>query len=120
MMIIDEVKNWILESRDRLLSGEFSEKDLQKLEDVIVQSPQKILYIYSKSTNMRSAIAGWSQYDPTIPHEPTLPSQEVPYESVLDAVADGWRIVQFPRPELRPFSDVDNCYLGYEFILERQ
>ena len=57
--------------------------------------------------------------DPTQPHRPTLPSQEPPYGSVLEAVADGWRIVQFPIAELRRFSDVDNDYLGYEFILEK-
>ena len=68
---------------------------------------------------MRSAIASWALYDPTVPYEPTLPSQDVPYDSVIEAVNDGWRIVQFPRAELYQFSDIDNTYLGYEFILEK-
>ena len=78
-----------------------------------------MLYLYSKSTSMRSAIASWALYDPTVSYEPTLPSQDAPYDSVIEAVNDGWRIVQFPRAELYQFSDIDNAYLGYEFILEK-
>ena len=40
-----------------------------------------------------------------------------PVTGRIEAVNDGWRIVQFPRAELYQFSDVDNTYLGYEFIL---
>ena len=88
--------------------------------EVLLAEPrQLVLYLYSKSTNMRSAIASWALYDPTVPYEPTLPSQDVPYDSVIEAVNDGWRIVQFPRAELYQFSDIDNTYLGYEFILEK-
>ena len=68
---------------------------------------------------MRSHIAGWVLYDPDKPDGPELPSQESPYESVMAAVSDGWRIVQFPISKLYSFSDVDNDYLGYEFVLEK-
>jgi hypothetical protein len=51
--------------------------------------------------------------------EPTLPAQEPPYASVLAAVADGWRIVQFPDAKLYAYQGVDNDYLGFEFILEK-
>ena len=37
----------------------------------------------------------------------------------MDAVSDGWRVVQFPREELHPFADTDNSYIGYGFILEK-
>ena len=67
----------------------------------------------------QSPLGAWALYDPAAADEPVLPSQEAPYASVLDAVRDGWRIVQFPRPELHRFSDLDNAYLGFEFILER-
>lgn len=117
--MIAELRSWLIESRDKVRSGAFSEADLALVEEWVAQSPQKVLYLYSKSTNMRSPLAGWAHYDPAQSHEPTLPSQEAPYESVIDALADGWRVVQFPRPELRSFSDVDNFYLGYEFVLER-
>ena len=113
------VKQWLAESRQKLQTGDLTEADLQGLEALLTEPRQLVLYLYSKSTNMRSAIASWALYDPTVPHEPTLPSQDVPYDSVIEAVNDGWRIVQFPRAELYQFSDVDNTYLGYEFILEK-
>ena len=113
------VKQWLTESRKKLQNGDFTETDLQGLEVLLTEPRQLILYLYSKSTNMRSAIASWALYDPTVPYEPTLPSQDVPYDSVIEAVNDGWRIVQFPRAELYQFSDIDNTYLGYEFILEK-
>ena len=113
------VKHWLAESRKKLQAGNFTETDLQQLETLLTAPRQMVLYLYSKSTNMRSAIASWALYDPTVPYEPTLPSQDVPYDSVIEAVNDGWRIVQFPRAELYQFSDIDNSYLGYEFILEK-
>ena len=113
------VKQWLAESRQKLQTGDLTEADLQALETLLTEPRQLVLYLYSKSTNMRSAIASWALYDPTVPYEPTLPSQDVPYDSVIEAVNDGWRIVQFPRVELYQFSDVDNTYLGYEFILEK-
>ena len=40
-------------------------------------------------------------------------------QAIIDAIKDGWRIVQFPITKLHHFSDADNDYLGYEFILEK-
>ncbi len=113
------VKGWLDESRKKLQAGNFTEADLQRLEVLLTKPRQMVLYLYSKSTSMRSAIASWALYDPTVSYKPTLPSQDAPYDSVIEAVNDGWRIVQFPRAELYQFSDVDNAYLGYEFILEK-
>ena len=117
--MVTTVKQWLDESRKKLQTGGFTEADLQGLEVLLTKPRQMVLYLYSKSTNMRSAIASWALYDPTVSYEPTLPSQETPYDSVIEAVNDGWRIVQFPRAELYQFSDIDNTYLGYEFILEK-
>ena len=113
------VKQWIDASRAKLRSGDFTEADLLRLEALLAERTQMVLYLYSKSSNMRSPIVGWALYDATKPHEPTLPSQEAPFSSVIEAVHDGWRIVQFPISKLYQFSDIDNDYLGYEFILEK-
>ena len=80
---------------------------------------QKLLYLCSKSSHPRSPIISWELYDPDEPHQPTLPSQEPLYNSVLDALADGWRILQLPIPQLYSFSELDNDYLSFEFVLER-
>ena len=113
------IKEWINSCIEKLNAGELTETDLRGVTDILVGKKQLILYLYSKSTNLRSPLGGWALYDATATDEPVLPSQDAPYTSVLDAVNDGWRIVQFPRPELYNFTDVDNAYLTYEFILEK-
>ena len=113
------VKNWLAQSREKLVTTTLSAADLNRLETLLSEPRQQVLYLYSKSTNMRSPLASWALYDPTVPQEPTLPNAEPPYESVLAAMADGWRVVQFPIAKLYDYEDQDNDYLGFEFALER-
>ena len=113
------IKEWLDGCLEKLKAGELTEADLRRVTTALNSERQLLLYLYSKSTNLRSPLGGWALYDATAPDEPVLPSQDAPYTSVLDAVNDGWRIVQFPRPELYNFTDVDNAYLTYEFILEK-
>ena len=117
--MIAAVEEWIAMSREKVKGDGLEEADLGRLAGLIEGGRQQVLYLYSKSTNMRSSLASWVRYDPTRPHEPTLPEDEPPYRSVLDAVADGWRVVQFPVSKLYTYESVDNDYLGYEFILEK-
>ena len=44
---------------------------------------------------------------------------EPPYDSVLAAVGDGWRVVQFPIAKLYNYQGQENDYLGFEFVLEK-
>ena len=117
--MIAAVEEWIVASREKVNGDGLDEADLDRLAALIEGRRQQVLYLYSKSTNMRSPLASWVLYDPTWPQEPTLPEHEPPYGSVLDAVADGWRVVQFPVSKLHTYESVDNDYLGYEFILEK-
>ena len=114
-----DVAEWIRSAREKVGSDKLPGADLDDLEARLREPRQVILYLYSKSTNMRSAVASWAFYDPTEPHGPKLPSDEAPYASVMDAVGDGWRVVQFPVPTLYEYSELDNRYLGYEFVLEK-
>ena len=113
------IKEWLASSRQKLDAGELTAADLDRLEDIANEPRQLVLYLYSKSTNMRSGVASWMLYDATKPQEPTLPQDTPPYESVLAALADGWRVVQFPDAKLYAYQGVDNDYLGFEFILEK-
>ena len=119
MRVKPAIKEWLDNCIEKLKAGELTETDLCSVTPLLDSEKQLILYLYSKSTNLRSPLGSWALYDATAPEEAILPSQEPPYTSVLDAVRDGWRIVQFPRPELYNFSDVDSAYLTYEFILQK-
>ena len=115
----ERIRAWLAGSRPKWTQGTLTEDDWEELESLATEPRQQVLYLYSKSTNMRSPLAGWVLYDPTKPQEPQLPSDKPPYASVLDALADGWRVVQFPILKLYDYEGQDNDYLGYEFILER-
>jgi len=45
-------------------------------------------------------------------------SEDWPYQTVLDAVGDGWRIISFPNMALLTVDDREFHGLGFEFILE--
>ena len=113
------VEKWIAASREKMPSGSLKAADLDQLEALLAEPRQLVLYLNSRSSNMRSGISSWVLYDSTQPHEPALLTQEPPYGSVLEAVADGWRIVQFPISKLYSYQAMDNDYLGFEFILEK-
>jgi hypothetical protein len=112
------VNDWLARSRDKLAAG-LTAADLDQLEALLQTPRQQVLYLYSKSTNMRSPLASWALYDPTVQQEPVLPESAPPYESVLAALADGWRVVQFPIAKLYDYEGQDNDYLGFEFVLEK-
>ena len=113
------VKTWLAQARGKLPNEPLATADLDRLEVQLEQPSQQVLCLYSKSTNMRSQLADWALYDPTRPQDPTLPSAEAPYDSVLSALADGWRGVQFPIAKLYDYEGQENDYLGFEFILEK-
>ena len=93
----EAARDWLAQCRNKLRTEAITAADLDRLGDLLAEPRQQVLYLYGKSTNMRSPLASWALYDPTQPQTPALPSAEPPYESVLAAVADGWRVVQFPH-----------------------
>ena len=62
------------------------------------QFRQKILVLYLHTPNLDSHVVAWSEYDGTgKSHATTGDSDQPPYNSVLSAMKDGWRVVQFPQ-----------------------
>ena len=45
--------------------------------------------------------------------------EEWPYQSVLDAIAEGWRVISFPDMSLLTLSADEFHGLGFLFVLER-
>ncbi len=115
-----DIRQWIAESRTRLEDGELEQRDLDRLESMLDTDPRPVtMYLTARSTSMRSGIVGWVVFDPNEEHKPRLPGTEPPYSSVLEAVADGWRVVQYPIPKLYEYKDLENDYVGFDFILEK-
>jgi|GEM_PF-1014825 len=115
-----QIRHWIAETREKLKHKTLEDQDLDRLEALLEDPPRPIImYLTARSTNMRSGIVGWVLFDPWTEQKPTLPSNEPPYKSVLEAIADGWHVVQYPIPKLYEYKDLENDYIGFDFILEK-
>lgn len=78
---------------------------------------QELLYLQAGHTSVAAQVIGLSLVeDGEIVEQ--HPGDPWPYETVLDAMQDGWRIVQFPNLALVPDENRPTG-LGCEFILER-
>ena len=79
---------------------------------------QDLLYLQCSSVGVDSGVLGMRMVvDGEFDDGPDDP-QDWPYKSVLAAILDGWRIVNFP--DLGMLMDESKTFgLGHEFILEK-
>ncbi len=79
---------------------------------------QDLLYLQATSTSLTSPVNGMLLMEGGEIAEEMPDAEDWPYQTVLEAVRDGWRVVQFPN--LAVLLDESRSYgLGCEFILER-
>jgi hypothetical protein len=102
-----------------LRRGELTEASLRRvLEHVAPRRRQDLLYLQAGSTSPGAPVHGMLLVVDGEIREPPDEPGEWPYRTVLDALRDGWRIIQFP--DLGLMVDEKRTYgLGCEFILER-
>lgn len=84
------------------------------------QPRQRLLYVHARSPNVFSDILGFTAVEPIEGYRPeiTAEEQDWPYNSVHEAIVDGWQVIQFPHLQA-PFDDKDLDVIGYEFILQK-
>ena len=71
---------------------------------------QKLLVLYAHSPDLNSATEKHTTGD----------SEEPLYPSVVAAMHDGWRVIQFPQQHpAYPGMEYNTAYLKYEYILEQ-
>ena len=82
---------------------------------------QKLLVLYLRTPDLDSPVGSWTIYDGTGKTHPTTGDSETPpYTSVLEAMQDGWRVIQFPQQwPAFPGTEYQTSYLKHEYILER-
>ena len=87
----------------------------------VLQLRQKILVLYLNTPDLKSRVVAWSIFDGTgKERHMTGDSDEPPYGSVLDAMKDGWRVIQFPQQfPAYPGMEYQTAYLRFEYILEK-
>jgi hypothetical protein len=82
---------------------------------------QQVLVLYLATSALDSPVVGWSLYDGTGHTSPTTgDSDEPPYASGVEALRDGWRLIQAAQliPPY-PGHEYDVSFLKHEFLFER-
>ncbi len=117
----DEIKRQVAVCVEELRRGALREESLRRiaeLADGLAGGRQDLLYLQAEQTSMTSRVIGMSMFvDGKFTDGPDDPD-DWPYQTVGEALADGWRIVKFP--EMAILLDDRRTYgLGCEFILEK-
>ena len=88
----------------------------------LVSKPrQKILILYLANSALDSQVRAWTLYDGTGRERPTTgDSDSPPYDTGLEALLDGWRVIQFPQliPPA-PGTEYSTSFMRFEFIFEK-
>ena len=82
---------------------------------------QKVLILYLSNSALDSRVKGWTLYDGTGQANYTTGDSETPpYATGLDALKDGWRVIQFPQL-IPPYPGMEytTSFQMYEFIFEQ-
>jgi hypothetical protein len=115
------IKRQVEQCIEELKRGELTEQHLRQIVETLDAIPshrQDLLYLQALTTSLGSQVQGMLLVqNGEISNGPADPN-DWPYRTVLDAIRDGWRVVQFPNLAL--MLDESRTYgLGCEFILEK-
>ncbi len=106
-----------------LQQGTLTEASLRKgIVDIVgMDNPkrQDVLYLQAVTTSPGAAVVGMLLVEDGELREGPPNPDDWPYQTVLDAVRDGWRIISFPNMALLTVEEKEFYGLGAEFILER-
>lgn len=82
---------------------------------------QQLLVLYLGTSALDSNVIAWTRYDGTGRSRPTMGDSDTPpYRSGLEALQDGWRLLQMSQLQSHPTGhEYDVAYLPYEFLFER-
>lgn len=85
---------------------------------------QQVLVLHSASTDLLASTVGWAFYDgavpPDAPQMRTGDAAEPPYDNVVAAMRDGWRVIQVPQPAVTPGWEHQAEALPFQFVLTRE
>ena len=80
---------------------------------------QDLLYLQTARSNPNSQVIGMMLIEDGTPSEGALNADDWPYQSAVEAMRDGWRVISFPNMALMALDHDDAHGLEFEFILER-
>lgn len=108
------------QARSKLQTSQLAVEDLDQLYQLARGSRQRLLYLYALQPTVRASLVASTLQDSqasTLCQIDPL-AQDIAYQCVMDAVADGWRVIHFPDHRAA-YQEGRMDMLGYEFILEK-
>ncbi len=118
------INKWITEARAKLENGGLQQRDLDQLHQIISanreDTRQWLLYLHTATPSIRSQVIGMALHEPVQGSvtEIMTEEQDWSYNTVHDAILDGWQVIHFPDQRTE-FDDREIDILGYEFILQK-
>ncbi len=120
----DHIAQLFAEAKSELNMNRLTVDKLDELEKLALCTSknvrQRLLYLHASSPSVRSPVIAAAIHEPVAGSvtqiDPLAPL--IPYDSVLSAIMDGWRVIHFPN-QMSPFDDREIDIVGYEFILEK-
>jgi hypothetical protein len=117
----ESVHAWLETAQAHLANGGISADDLEKLRQALQAAAprQRLLYLHAKGPSITAPIIGMAEHEPVAGYKDLIRSRaEWPYNTVHDAIVDGWQVIHFPQ-QMTPFDDRELDYVGFEFILQK-
>ena len=115
-----QVKEQLEQCLENFRAGTLTEQDLQQvLANITAAKPQRLLYLQAANTSVTSTVEGMSIVDGDGVHNGPDDPEDWPYQTVHEAMLDGWRIVKFPEMTLMLVGENETYGLGCEFVLEK-
>ena len=108
-----QVKEQLEKCLENFRAGTLTEQDLQQvLANITAAKPQRLLYLQAANTSVTSTVEGMSIVDGDGVHNGPDDPEDWPYQTVHEAMLDGWRIVKFPEMTLMLVGENETYGLG--------
>ena len=86
---------------------------------IIPMKRQRVMYLNAVSRSLRAPIVGFAIHEPIPSDAPQIEAGvEMPYETVHNAILDGWKVIHFPAQRAEGHPEAVGVF-GYEFILDQ-
>ncbi len=115
------IMHWLNDAEGKAAANGVTLHDLQQLQQIVQRATarQRLLYLHTRAPSITAPVIGMAQHEPVPGGSDTLRTRNVwPYETVHDALVDGWQVVHFPNL-MAPYDDRELSYVGYEFVLHK-
>jgi len=122
---MEQVKRKLEECLAKFREDKLTEQDLlQAIENVESTNrkekpAQRLLYLQAENTKLTSIVEGMSFVDENGVHDGPDNPEDWPYQTVHEAMLDGWRVLKFPEMAMMIVGEQTTFGVGCEFILEK-